>query len=65
MSVDTEAPRAEAPEDLDQRFQALVQSPLRASLLRHLSSHPDDSFNVDGLMQSFGRMRLDIENCLH
>ena len=64
MSVDAEAPRAEAPEDLDQRFQALVQSPLRASLLRYLASHPDDAFTVDGLMQSFGRMRLDIENCL-
>ena len=64
MTANAEAPRAEAQDDLDQRFQALVQSPLRASLLRHLSSHPDESFTVDGLMQSFGRMRLDIENCL-
>jgi transcriptional regulator with PAS, ATPase and Fis domain len=62
--VTAEAPRAGAHEDLEQRFQALVQSPLRSSLLRHLSSQPDQAFNVDGLMQSFGRMRLDIENCL-
>ncbi len=64
MNTNADAPRAEAQDDLEQRFQTLVQSPLRSSLLRHLSSHPDQSFNVDGLMQSFGRMRLDIENCL-
>jgi len=64
VNGDAGAVRVEAADDLEQRFQALVQSPLRASLLRYLSSHPDDSFSVDGLMQSFGRMRLDIENCL-
>ena len=54
----------EAQGDLEQRFQVLVQSPLRSSLLRHLACHPEESFHIDGLMQSFGRMRLDIDNCL-
>ena len=64
MNTNAEATRTEAQDDLEQRFQTLVQSPLRASLLRHLSSQPDQAFDVDALMQSFGRMRLDIENCL-
>ena len=51
-------------EDIELRFQSLVQSPLRAGLLRHLSGHRGRSFGVPDLMQSFGRMRLDIENCL-
>jgi transcriptional regulator with PAS, ATPase and Fis domain len=51
-------------EDLELRFQALVQSPLRAGLLRFLSSHRDSVYDVPALMQTFGRMRLDIENCL-
>jgi transcriptional regulator with PAS, ATPase and Fis domain len=51
-------------EDTELRFQALVQSPLRAGLLRHLAAHRDQQFAVPDLMQSFGRMRLDIENCL-
>ncbi|MEX2273757.1 MAG: sigma-54 dependent transcriptional regulator [Vicinamibacterales bacterium] len=46
------------------RFATLVQSPLRASLLRFLRAHPRESFDVDTLMQAFGRMRLDVENCL-
>jgi DNA-binding NtrC family response regulator len=46
------------------RFAALVQSPLRASLLRFLLAHPAESFDVERLMQAFGRMRLDVENCL-
>jgi hypothetical protein len=45
------------------RFQALVQSPLRAGLLRFLCAHPAARSTPD-LMQTFGRMRLDIENCL-
>ena len=64
MSADVEPASPAAREDLEQRFQALVQSPLRASLLRHLSAHPDKSFDIDELMQAFGRMRLDIDNCL-
>jgi hypothetical protein len=50
--------------ELGARFATLVQSPLRAALLRFLLAHPDESFDVERLMQTFGRMRLDIENCL-
>jgi two-component system, NtrC family, response regulator AtoC len=46
------------------QFARLVQSPLRAALLRFLHSHPRESFEVETLMQAFGRMRLDVENCL-
>src|SRR5512139_2635891 len=46
------------------RFRNLIQSPLRAGLLRHLHAHPDEPFDVDSLMQAFARMRVDIENCL-
>ena len=53
----------EAP-DLDTRFRSLVQSPLRAGLLRFISARPDEVFDVDMLMSTFGRLRLDVENCL-
>src|SRR5947207_674322 len=33
-------------------------------ILRYLSSSPDDSFDVESLMQTFGRLRLDVENCV-
>ncbi|MDQ3069948.1 MAG: sigma-54 dependent transcriptional regulator [Acidobacteriota bacterium] len=46
------------------RFSSLVQSPLRASLLRFLHAHQGDTFDVERLMHTFGRMRLDVENCL-
>jgi DNA-binding NtrC family response regulator len=59
----TAASRAE-PSDTEVRFHALVQSPLRSGLLRFLCSKPSESFDVEALMQTFGRMRLDIENCL-
>src|ERR1700693_1830328 len=52
-----EAPAAET------RFRTLVQSPLRAGILRYLSARPDESFDVESLMQTFGRLRLDVENC--
>src|SRR5215468_5093919 len=55
--------RSDAPE-LDARFRALVQSPLRAGILRYLSARPDESFDVEQLMQTFGRLRLDVENCV-
>src|SRR5215467_13771764 len=55
--------RPDAPE-LDARFRALVQSPLRAGILRYLSARPDESFDVEQLMQTFGRLRLDVENCV-
>src|SRR2546428_2955970 len=50
--------------DLDTRFRTLVQSPLRAGILRYLNSRPDESFDVESLMQTFGRLRLDVENCV-
>ena len=46
------------------RFLALVQSPLRAGLLRFLAARPYDTFDVESLMETFGRIRLDITNCL-
>ncbi len=51
--------------DLETRFRNLVQSPLRAGLLRFLSARPEESFDVDVLMSTFGRLRLDVENCLN
>ena len=49
------------PADHEARFRTLVQSPLRAGILRYLNSRPDEAFDVDSLMQTFGRMRLDVE----
>jgi transcriptional regulator with PAS, ATPase and Fis domain len=46
------------------RFKTLVQSPLRAGLLRYLASQPRETFEIDALMQTFGRIRVDIENCM-
>ncbi len=58
------ASRRAEPSELEARFQSLVQSPLRAGLLRFLHARPEESFDIEALMQTFGRMRLDIENCL-
>src|SRR5918994_1711021 len=55
--------RAE-PADLETRFRSLVQSPLRAGILRYLSARPEESFDVESLMQTFGRLRMDVENCV-
>src|SRR5215211_2657793 len=52
------------PPDLDTRFRTLVQSPLRAGILRYLNSRPEEGFDVEALMQTFGRLRLDVENCV-
>jgi hypothetical protein len=41
-----------------------VQSPLRAGLVRFLNAQPNEAFDVESLMATFGRMRLDVENCL-
>src|SRR5262245_32706920 len=46
------------------RFRALVQSPLRAALLRHFHTQPELSFDTDALIQTFGRLRVDIDNCM-
>src|SRR5436190_13125312 len=58
------APARPAESDLETRFRTLVQSPLRAGILRYLSARPDESFDVESLMQTFGRLRLDVENCV-
>jgi hypothetical protein len=52
------------PAEVTSRFQALVQSPLRAAILRFICARPDEAFDVEALMQTFGRMRLDVENCV-
>jgi DNA-binding NtrC family response regulator len=52
------------PSETEARFQALVQSPLRGALLRLLAARPNESFDVETLMQALGRMRLDVDNCL-
>ncbi|HWW87820.1 MAG TPA: sigma-54 dependent transcriptional regulator [Vicinamibacterales bacterium] len=57
-------PRASDTPDLETRFRTLVQSPLRAGLLRYLSARTGESFDVESLMQAFGRLRLDVENCI-
>jgi len=56
--------RSETHGDPETRFRSLVQSPLRAGLLRFLSARPGEGLEVESLMATFGRMRLDIENCL-
>src|SRR5262252_2838271 len=58
------AAKTAEPADLDSRFRSLVQSPLRAGLLRYLSSRPEEAFDVESLMQTFGRLKLDVENCV-
>ena len=56
--------RPDVSSDDELRFRNLVQSPLRAGLLRFLSARPEEGFEVETLMSTFGRMRLDVENCL-
>jgi len=46
------------------RFKLIVQSPLRAALLRHFFANRQAAFDTDSLMQTFGRLRADLENCL-
>src|SRR3990170_3651074 len=59
------APARPEPADLETRFRSLVQSPLRAGILRYLSARPEESFDVESLMQTFGRLHLDVNNCVH
>jgi len=56
--------RTVEPQDVETRFRTLVQSPLRAGILRYMSSRPEEAFDVESLMQTFGRLRLDVENCV-
>src|SRR6478752_4128749 len=50
--------------DTEARFRTLVQSPLRAGLLRLLAAHPDDTYDTEALMAAFGRLRLDVQSCI-
>src|SRR5689334_2970736 len=52
------------PTEVASKFTGLVQSPLRAGILRFLCARPEETFDVEALMQTFGRMRLDVENCV-
>ncbi len=56
-------PRPELP-DVEVRFKNLVQSPLRAGILRFLSARPGEVFDTEVIMHTFGRMRLDVDNCI-
>jgi DNA-binding NtrC family response regulator len=56
--------RGADPAEVTAKFQNLVQSPLRAGILRFMCARPEESFDVEALMQTFGRMRLDVENCV-
>jgi transcriptional regulator with PAS, ATPase and Fis domain len=51
-------------DDIPARFKWLVQSPLRSGLLRFLHSRANEAFDVEALMQRFGRLQQDIENCV-
>ena len=64
MSATTPPIRRREEADLPARFRWLVQSPLRSGLLRFLHSRTDEAFGVEMLMQRFGRLQQDIENCL-
>ncbi len=63
-NADNMVARRADPAEVTARFQGLVQSPLRAAILRFMCARPDESFDVEALMQTFGRMRLDVENCV-
>src|SRR5436189_785899 len=58
------AGRTAEPNDIETRLRTLVQSPLRAGILRYLSARPEESFDVEALMQTFGRLGMDVENCV-
>jgi DNA-binding NtrC family response regulator len=50
--------------DLERRFQLMLKSPLRAAILRFLTSRPNQPVSVETLMQAFGRLRQDVEGCI-
>src|SRR5437870_1087200 len=52
------------PAEVTAKFQSLVQSPLRAGILRFMCARPEETFDVEALMQTFGRMRLAVDNCV-
>ena len=43
------SPHKDPAPDLDARFRTLVQSPLRAGILRFLSARPQEAFDVESL----------------
>ena len=51
--------RVEGP-DAEARFHSLVQSPLRAAILRYLCDRPDESFELEALMQLFRSCSIDV-----
>lgn len=50
--------------DRTERFDALMQSPLRASLLRHLHLRADTRADLESLARQFARLPQDVQNCL-
>ena len=54
------APRQDS--DAEVRFRQLVQSPLRAGILRFLAARPNDQFYAEAIIQTFRHIRLHIEN---
>ena len=64
MSATTLPTRRREEADLPARFRWLVQSPLRSGLVRFLHSRTNEAFGVEVLMRRFGRLQLDVENCL-
>ena len=50
--------------DRSERFDLLIQSPLRAALLRHLHQRPECRFELDTLAQHCARLPQDVKNCL-
>jgi DNA-binding NtrC family response regulator len=63
-SASPPAPRPAESAEIEGGFRTLVQSPLRAGLLRYLHARPDESFDIPSLMTTFGRLKFDVENCL-
>jgi DNA-binding NtrC family response regulator len=57
-------PPDDAMPDIEAEFRDLVQSPLRADLLRHLHAHPDQWFDAHALMTASGNMRYDVAACM-
>ena len=64
MSLTPSPTRHREESDLPARFEWLVQSPLRSGLVRFLHSRTEEAFGVEILMQRFGRLPQDVENCL-
>ncbi|MFB3852778.1 MAG: sigma-54 interaction domain-containing protein [Vicinamibacterales bacterium] len=59
------SPQADAVSAIDRaRFRSLVQSPLRAALLRFLHAQPDAIRSITELVQALARIRTDVENCM-